>query len=227
MTTALEVPEQERNQLMTEAGDLKAKAQTITVSDPESNRLASEFLKAMKSMQVKIEATFGPIVKKAWDTHKEAVSQRDIHLKPIKEAAKLVNDKVATYLDDVARKKREEEARQTKVAVEKEESARLAEAVQFEEAGDHEAAEAVLSAPMEAPVVVLPKEEKVEGISAPIYDYHFEIMNRALIPEEYKDINETKIGKVVRALKESANIPGIRVYKTPRVNVRADKNGDA
>ncbi len=40
----------------------------------------------------------------------------------------------------------------------------------------------------------------------------FEVTDKALLPEEYKLADEVRIGKVVRALKTEARIPGVRVW---------------
>ena len=68
-------------------------------------------------------------------------------------------------------------------------------------------ADSVALAPT-APVVSTPK---VSGISTrPVWK--FEIMDPKLVPDEYKTIDEKKIGGVVRALKDLASIPGVRIY---------------
>ena len=41
--------------------------------------------------------------------------------------------------------------------------------------------------------------------------YDFEIVDPNLIPREYLLVDTTAIGKVVRALKDKTNIPGIKV----------------
>lgn len=81
-----------------------------------------------------------------------------------------------------------------------------------EKAGDHNLAAEILDAPNEAPPVFVAKDvPKVEGLSFRD-DWKFEIIHPDLIPHEYWLIDESKLGKVVRALKETSNIPGIRVY---------------
>jgi len=47
--------------------------------------------------------------------------------------------------------------------------------------------------------------------------WQYEIVDAALVPREYMQVNEVKIGTVVRALKDDCNIPGVRVSftKTP------------
>lgn len=68
-------------------------------------------------------------------------------------------------------------------------------------------AESVAMAPT-APVVSTPK---VSGISTrPVWK--FEITDPKLVPREYMTVDEKKIGGVVRALKDQAKIPGVRVY---------------
>lgn len=60
---------------------------------------------------------------------------------------------------------------------------------------------------------------KVEGVGVR-YDYGWECENSALVPREYLMLDEVAIGKVVRALKDKVNIPGIRVVRKPVVSAR-------
>lgn len=69
--------------------------------------------------------------------------------------------------------------------------------------------------PVEAP-------QKLAGISTR-KDWDFEIINPALIPIEYMIVDEKKIRGVVKALKEQAKIPGVRVFSKDTMAVRAKK----
>lgn len=81
-----------------------------------------------------------------------------------------------------------------------------------EKAGDKQLAAEILDAPDEAPPVIVAKDvPKVAGLSYR-EDWKFEVVHADLIPDEYWIIDEKKIGGVVRALKQTCNIPGIRVY---------------
>lgn len=69
--------------------------------------------------------------------------------------------------------------------------------------------------------------EQAEATVAPVIDdaapkvdglhftdkWDFEITNPAIVPIEYRSIDEAKIRKVVSALKDSTNIAGVRVFK--------------
>lgn len=65
-----------------------------------------------------------------------------------------------------------------------------------------------------APRPIQPTYQAVKGISTRD-NWKFEIINAAIIPREYLIPDAAKIGGVVRAMKSSANIPGIRVYNEP------------
>jgi len=65
--------------------------------------------------------------------------------------------------------------------------------------------------------IVLPPDEKVKGISIREV-WKFKIEDEKLIPREYLSVDESKIGQVVRALKDATNIPGILVYAEKQVN---------
>lgn len=69
--------------------------------------------------------------------------------------------------------------------------------------------------PVEAP-------QKLAGISTRT-DWDFDIINPALIPVEYMIVDEKKIRGVVKALKEQAKIPGVRVFAKAAMAVRAKK----
>jgi hypothetical protein len=62
--------------------------------------------------------------------------------------------------------------------------------------------------------MVLPKTTpKIQG--GPTYRtvWKFKITNASKVPDQYKIVDEVKVGQVVRALKKQTNIPGIEVYE--------------
>jgi ATPase subunit of ABC transporter with duplicated ATPase domains len=66
-----------------------------------------------------------------------------------------------------------------------------------------------------APIVTT-EAPKVAGVSfREVWD--FEITDEDLIPREYLVVDETKIRRVVTALKGDAKIPGVRVFKQKRI----------
>jgi hypothetical protein len=127
--------------------------------------------------------------------------------------------------EEEARKAAEEAARKAhEEAQRKAEETRINEAIAAEAAGKPEVARAILATPVVvapvAPVivptvpVVVPEtvSAKVEGQGSMVENWYFEIADANAVPREYLLINESAIGKVVKALKGATNIPGVRAY---------------
>lgn len=77
-------------------------------------------------------------------------------------------------------------------------------------AGDPQEADAILSAPVIVPSVVLPRTTPKTKSAE---HWKFRIINAAAIPVQFKIPDEVTLGRVVRAMKGATNIPGIEVYK--------------
>lgn len=145
-------------------------------------------------------------------------------------------------LEELARREREkleaQAAEAERKAREKAEAERLA-AEAAAAAGRHEeaaklaakaaaieqrAAAKVDELQLRAATVVAPVIEseapKVVGTSTR-EDWRFEITDPTAVPREYLVIDESTIGRVVRALKGSANIPGVRVFSVRVLAARA------
>lgn len=107
---------------------------------------------------------------------------------------------------------RQEEQRKADEAARKERERIEAQAKRAAEAGKTDKAEALeeRAATVVAPVIQR-EAPKVAGINMRDV-WKFEITDPNAVPREYLVIDESKIRKVVGALKADANIPGVRVY---------------
>lgn len=203
-------------------------------------RLADDYLR-------EVEASFGPIVSAAHAAHKAAVAERD-RLKAPASKLKTEAGQLGWSCNAELRRRQEEaeaaiQRERVRLQREADEAARIeqqaaqraqddaliAEAARLEQAGDKETARRLVEAPPElplappAPVFVPPApviHAKVEG--APMFgeDWIFEVTNEALVPREYLTLDDVKIGKVVRAMKDKTNIPGIKAVSRPRATFR-------
>ena len=159
---------------------------------------------------------------------REALQQHDyetsgMHETPLAEAEAILKRGLITYDTEQERIRREEERRLQALARQQEEARQLAEAADLErqanEATDiteayqiRREAEALLDAPVVAPVVVLERSTpKVSGINYREV-WRFRVVDPTKIPREYLAVDEQKIGGVVRAMKGATAIPGIEVY---------------
>lgn len=227
---------------------LPEQARAIEIRDDAGFASAGEFLLGVKALRAEINSVFDPILKRAFDSHREAVAGKRRVEAPVAEAETIAKRGMAEYqaerecrrreAEAAARREREraeaEERRKAdeeRARLEREaEERRLAEAVEAEERGDAEAAEQILEAPPE-PVFVpeppavftpppMPEPTKVEGVSFR-EKWVFAVTNPSAVPREYLAVDEKKIGAVVRAMKGETKIPGVRVWAESTVAAKA------
>ena len=86
-----------------------------------------------------------------------------------------------------------------------------------EQADTPEEAEAILAEEIHVPPPqVQSAVPKIPGLSN-VTNWKFKIINEKLIPREYLMPDEQKIGKIVRAMKNKTNIPGIQAYSDTKM----------
>lgn len=219
MATAELVPvtEIQKNVLTT-----KEYAESIAVESAEQYTEACDFVKSIAKTRKEVEETFGPIKKKQHEAWKEAVAQENKFLIPLDAATLTVRSKISKYLAAEEAKRKEQEAQERERARVQAEEQALAEASELERQGNTAEAEQVIeqAAVAPPPVVIVPKTvPKQEGITTRVI-WKFRVTDSAKVPREYMSVDESKIGQVVRAMKGSANIPGVEVYSEDSVVVR-------
>jgi len=183
-------------QLKKDALGFPEKAKRIIVHNATTLTFANEFLLSIKSLMKEIAETFNPIIKKAHEAHKEAVAKKKEHEAPLVEAERTIKLHIGSYLEDLAKKRREaeEQARREEEERQKEEDRILAEAKVLEDSGKVEEAQS-LQAEIPLPAQVeIPPEPEAKGLSL-------------------KQIIDTEqINMIVKRLGGETKIPGIRVY---------------
>jgi hypothetical protein len=203
-TLALSVPDQAR--------------QIAVIKNNEDYTRAGEVLLKIKAIRKRIEETFKPIKQKMDAAKKEVLDQEKAADKPLAEAESYIKPLIASYLAEQERIRKEEEDRLREIARQEEEERRLQEAIAAEQSGEKEAAEEIISAPVQAPPVVVPKSvPKVSGVSMS-KQWKFRVTDSNKVPRQYLMVDEQKVGGVVRALKDQANIPGIEIYSVDVVS---------
>lgn len=187
------------------------------IVDQKSYEDADEFLVQVKLYRKRVDEAFKkPILRarEALESIRELKRQVD---DPLSVSEKVLKDNMAVYYAEAEKKRREEEARRMSEIKKREEEARLAEAKALEEAGEGEAADAVMDEPLPAPAVNLPKTQAkgtamTEHWSASVVNMKMLIV---AIMSGQADIslvvpNQQAINQMARALKGRLSIPGIR-----------------
>lgn len=198
------------------------RAKTIRISDSKSYVEAGELLKGIKGLRAKIDETFDPICRKAFEAHKEAVGKKKSIEAPLIEAEGLIKSKILEYDAEQERLRLEAQRKLDEEIRAKAEEERLAEAVHLEEIGEVAEAEAILQEPIEVSTVVLPKSTpKIEGQSTRI-GYSAEVVNllelakgvaSGRIPVQAIMANTTFLNGQAKLMKDAFNYPGVRLLK--------------
>ena len=195
------------------------KAKALAVTSAEDAEHATAIIRDLKFKRERWLALVEPVVKGANEAWKKAVAMRDSIAKPLDEAERYVKGLVGSYMDEQERQRREAEAAAQAEAQRLADEQRQREIEILQAAGEQEAAEAVAAAPVVAPVVVAAPVVKPAGMST-VENWKFRLIDPTLIPREYLSVDEVKLGRIVRALKGSTNIPGLQAYCETGVRTR-------
>jgi hypothetical protein len=184
----------------------------IQVKDAESCIVASEVLKEIKRRMKVIDDRLEPSKKKAYGVYQDWNDLIKELKAPYLEKEVYIKKQLSDYDREQERIRREEEARLREEARKREEEAQIQAAIEADNKGEKEEAEAILEEKPYVPPIVLPKTTpKVEGISYR-ENWTFRIVDAAKVPREYLKVDEVKIGGVVRSMKGGTKIAGVEIY---------------
>ena len=199
-----------------EASLIPFKANELTITNNPSFEAAGEFLKGIKGLRKKIDDSYDPIIKKAHEAHREAITQKKKYTDPLDNAEGQIKFKIGVYVHECESKRRLEEARLESELKARQEAEALEAAKHLEAQGETEAANEVMQQAIDTtPTVVLPKiQSKIEGISTRKV-FKFKITDIKKIKPEFMIPDEKKIGAMVRATGKAAEglIGGVAVYE--------------
>lgn len=201
-------------------------ALTVKVTDQISCTFANGlFLDAAERIKA-IDSKLDPKRELAYRAYQEWPKLIKELKDPYEKARNHLNSQITPYIQEIERKRQEEIDRQRQIAIKEEmerrkaeEARRMEEAAKLEALGAKEEAEQIMSEVLQenqTPVITVPPpptipKVEMKGMAMVTY-WHFRIKNEALIPRNLMMPNEKAIGKLVDALHDKANIPGVEVY---------------
>jgi len=193
-----------------------ALAGSYQVANAEQYVAAGNELTRIAAAQKRIEAVRMTITR-PMDAAKKAVLDffRDPETKL--ETAKNTIKRAMIAYDEAQRRIREEEQRKADEIARKERERLEAQARKAAESGKVEKADALeqRAAAIVAPVIHR-EPPKVTGINYRDV-WKFEVTDERAVPRDYCVVDETKIRKIVQALKGDTNIPGVRVWSEKQI----------
>ena len=166
--------------------DLASEVELLSVINNEGYQEANGLLRLVVTQKKAIEEGFKKLKKPFNEAMDNLRAEEKKALEPLL-SAEIAIKKLMTEYDTIQQKKAEEERKKLEAA-----------AKQMSDSG------------LEIQTVVKVETPKAEGTSYRI-TYDFDVVDASLIPREFLLINEVAIRKVVTAMKEQTNIPGIKV----------------
>jgi hypothetical protein len=204
-----------------------ARARGIQVTNQPSLDKANGDIKAIKTLAAEISATFDPHIKRAFDGHRALVAEKRRFTDGLDQAERMIKSRVADYLYklDQERLAAERATELARKAAEKTAEDGVDKAYELLHKGKLEEAEAVIdeatatAQEIQGRAPDVPEAPRAEGLSLRT-TWEFEITDEAALPREYLKPDTTKIGQIVRALKDQAKIPGVRIFPKRSVAAR-------
>lgn len=179
------------------------------IDSAEQYKAVAEKRALIKTMIKFHEDRFEPRIKEARQHVENLRKDLAAFVDPLKQVYAHAGELLVLYDQEQARMRRERELEEERKRKEQEELARLA-----NELGNKELAEEIKERVQAEPRPIIIKETptaKETGVSFR-EDWKFEITDESAIPRAYLVPDQVKIGKVVRAMKQATNIPGVRAY---------------
>lgn len=140
------------------------RAKACTVTTVEEDAAAKKEFVSGKEIERFIVELYSKPKKTLHQAHKDMVDQEKKILEPLQEALGILSQKCIAFKQEQERKAAEEQKRLADLAAKEAEELKINEAIEAEKAGDQKLATAILSEPVETPVIrVAPSLAKVSG----------------------------------------------------------------
>ncbi len=190
-------------------------ARALTIADEDGYLASWALIERHDAALKKIGEMFDPFVNALFGLHKMAITLRAQFINPIMASKTALLGQRAKWRreqEEAAQKQRDRDAE----ILQKQQAKDLQKEAKREEKRGNVETAAVLreqAATLPPPVIPIAPAVPKQAGSVVKPSWKFAIDNEAIVPVEYRTVDESKIRKVVNALGSAANIPGVRVWQ--------------
>ena len=206
-----------------------ARARGLVITNQDELSVADEFRQDIKALLRSIDDAFDPQIEQAFALHRSLLAKKKEFAGPPLRALEIVNPRIAEYMKERDRARLQTERERQ---IKEQEAKRLAEiavdkASELVDEGRAAEANVVLkeaalkAGEIEASAPEVPEKPLADVSLRTTWD--FEVVEAEKIPRKYMVPDLVTIGKVVRAIKDQTDIPGIRVFAKTSVADRGRK----
>lgn len=206
-----------------------ARARGLVITNQDELSVADQFRQDIKALLRSIDDAFDPQIEQAFALHRSLLAKKKEFAGPPLRALEIINPRIAEYMKERDRARLQTERERQ---IKEQEAKRLAEiavdkASELVDEGRAAEANAVLkeaalkAGEIEASAPEVPEKPLADVSLRTTWD--FEVVDAEKIPRKYLVPDLVTIGKVVRAIKDQTDIPGIRVFPKTSVADRGRK----
>jgi len=204
------------------AAGILAKARAFTILDRDDYSLADKILSEGAAIIKGIKLIHDPICKATNTAHKTAMGARKILIDPVDQACKIISTLMGNFKLDEFHRVAEKQQTLVKKAQKEQEDHAFNQAAEMEKEGaPKELVEAVLKMAEDPVQITQPVDQELRSKNSFTPSWDIEVLDKALVPDYYKTVNEGALRAAVKAAKGNITIPGIRVFDTFKTRRKA------
>jgi len=201
-----------KNRFSESGGKFLVLAQGMPIESDEDFQHADKLVTQGKDYIKGVKELLDPHVKRAHEAHRELSGDRNALVQPFEKATKLLGDKMAKYNYERELEKQKERNDAIEKAKAEQDVACEAQAKELEDAGEKEAAQAVLEMKETAVSVQVDKSsDHLMSNTKFKTDWISSVIDPESVPRQYLMIDEAKIQRVARAMKGNIKIAGVSI----------------
>jgi len=198
------------------------RANAFVCKSPEDYKTGDLAVSECTALIKRIKEIHDPICKATNAAHKVATGAKKKLIDPIEAAFKIIDTRLGNFKMAYDRKIAAEKKILEDKAKKEQEEAALAQAVELEDDGaPPEIVKAVLETANEPAAAMKPETPALSSNNSRTPDWDIEIIDKKLVPDYYKSVNEGTIRTAVRSAKGNIKIPGVRVIETFKTRRKA------
>lgn len=222
----LDATEQE---LGKEVSAVEYQALNVVIMNDDDYRTAGDATSEVKKMQKKVEEYWEPMRVSAKKTYDDVLDHKKEMLTPLKNAEKILKSKMANYVMEQERKRKEQEEAMKKLA-EAAVDKKIQEAIDAQSRGDEAAAEFAMA---EAEVydnaavngAIVKQSPKANGVSTS-KAWKITAIDSSKVPinfngMELRPVDEKLVMQLIKASKGKIVIPGVKYEETVAISIRS------
>ena len=198
------------------------RANAFVCTTPDEYKAGDLAVSECASLVKRIKEIHDPICAATNTAHKTATGARKSLVDPINQASTIIDNKLTNFKMAYEKKLAAERKALEDKARKEQEDAAMEQAAEMEKEGQpKELVDAVLEMGTESLQVEKPRAPDLSSVNSRTPDWSIEVVDKNLVPEYYKTVNEGAILADVRSKQGNIKVPGVKIFDTFKTRRKA------